>query len=276
MLDYSLLDFGNGRKLERFGQYIVDRPEVLARHNRRMSAEQWRAMAHGRFEEEEKNGRGRWEWRGIKPTRWTCRYESKVKWQVQCKTGPYKHIGVFPEQLKHWAFLQKRLGKKDRYLNLFAYTGAASLCAAKAGADVFHIDASRSVVNWAAQNAQGNGVHNIHWVCEDALAFAGKELKRGHKYAGISMDPPVYGRSKNGGLWKLEEQLEPLLHTAYGLLEKGGFLVLNTYSPRLEVEDMVKSCEKSGLRCTESGWLDVSCTAGRRLALSKFIFAEKG
>lgn len=273
MLDYALIDFGNGRKLERFGAVTVDRPEVLAQGPPSLSAMEWSALADGRFEED-KNAKGKWQVKAKFPETWPCTFGPKADWKVICKTGPYKHLGIFPEQQKHWAYLQKHLKRGDKYLNLFAYTGAASLAAAKTGASVYHVEASKSVVNWAAENARQSDVSDIHWVCDDALKFAERELKRGHRYKGISMDPPIYGRAKGGTRWRLEDKLEGLVETASNLLVPGGFLVLNTYSPVIDLNEMVKLCQKMGFAHNEAGWLSVNTADGRRLALSKYCFAQ--
>lgn len=273
MLDYELLDFGNSRKLERFGPVVTDRPEVLAVGPAAKPPPYWADRAHLRFEEG-KGGRGNWQHSAHAPHEWRCHYGGRNAWTLRCKVGPYKHVGVFPEQAHHWAFLSGALSEGDRYLNLFAYTGAASLAAAVAGADVHHVEASRSVVNWAAQNAEESNIQHIRWVCDDALKYANREIRRGRKFKGISMDPPVFGRSAKGQLWRLEEQFEGLIERASALLEKGGFLFVNTYSPVLGLEEMVKSCEKNGLRHNDSGWLSVDTKDGRTLQLSKYVAAE--
>lgn len=273
MLDYELLDFGNGRKLERFGKVVTDRPEVLADGATAHPPSYWVAQAHMRFVDG-KGGRGKWHSTQPIAGSWTCHYRAQTPWQVLCKTGPYKHVGVFPEQERHWSFLRKHLRRGDRYLNLFAYTGAASLVAAQAGADAHHVEASRSVVHWAAQNAKASGVDSIRWVCDDALKFAEREARRGRTYRGISMDPPVFGRSGKGQTWKLEDQFDGLVARASGLLEKGGFLFVNTYSPVLALDEMVNSCEKNGLRHNDSGWLSVATRGGRTLRLSKYVVAQ--
>jgi len=273
MLDYSLLDFGRGRKLERFGEVVLDRPEVNAQGPASLPEKAWKAASHGRFEEDGSAG-GKWILKPGFPETWICEHGGKSKWKAICKAGPFKHVGIFPEQERHWSFLQKALKPGAKYLNLFAYTGAASLTAAAAGADVYHVEASKSVVNRAAQNAEASGIDSVHWVCDDAVKFAEREVKRGRKYRGISMDPPVFGRAKGGAKWRLEDKLEGLINTATALLEPGGFLVLNTYSPAVTLDDMIKLCEKSGLNYNEGGTLGVNTDDGRVLALSNFLIAR--
>jgi len=273
MLDYSLLDFGRGRKLERFGELVLDRPEVRAVQPASLPEKTWIAKSHGRFDED-RNARGNWQLGSGFPEKWTCTYAGNHPWTVICKTGPFKHIGVFPEQEHHWAFLQKALKPGAKYLNLFAYTGAASLTAAAGGADVYHVEASKSVVNRAAQNAEASGIDSVHWVCDDAVKFAEREVKRGRKYDGVSMDPPIFGRAKGGAKWRLEDKLEGLIVTAARLIKPGGFLVLNTYSPAVTLDDMVKLCEKAGLKYNEGGTLGVTSVDGRRLDLSNYLIAR--
>lgn len=268
-LSYELIDFGRGRKLERFGTVITDRPEVGARGAASLSPKAWGELRHGQFNSGQ-GGKGKWLWHKPPPDPWECAYRGAASWKVRCGTGPYKHVGIFPEQVRHWAFLEKNLARGSKYLNLFAYTGASSLAAAAAGADVYHVEASASVIKRAALNAEISGIDSIHWVRDDAVKFASRELRRGRKYDGISMDPPIFGRAKGGKIWRLEDELAGLVKTASELLNPEGFLVLNTYSPAVSIADMVKLCEKSGLKCAESGMLCVETAEGRPLNLSNY------
>lgn len=273
-LDYALLDFGRGRKLERFGPVITDRPEVAAAGAPSLSGKAWAAMRHGRFDAV-RGAKGKWSWQSPPPDSWECAYRGDTQWKVRCHTGPYKHVGIFPEQQGHWHFLEKNLSPGDKYLNLFAYTGAASLAAAAKGADVYHVEASSSVVNRAAGNAKISGIDTIRWVRDDAVKFAERELRRGRKYDGISMDPPAFGRSEGGKIWRPEDKLAGLVRTAAELLNPEGFLVLNTYSPAVTLDDMVKLCEKSGLKCTDAGMLGVHTADGRHLNLSNYTVGRR-
>jgi 23S rRNA (cytosine1962-C5)-methyltransferase len=271
---YTLLDFGRGRKLERFGDVVVNRPEVLATGNRNSNENVWNADSVARFEEEGIQS-GKWFNSAAMPDQWYIEFKSgHISWRAICKPGRFKHLGLFPEQVRHWQFLVNNVLAGNRVLNLFGYTGAASLTAALCGADVYHVDSSRSVINWAAENARLNNISSIHWVCEDALKFAEKETKRGHKYDFIIMDPPVYGRGKNGEHWKLEELLPNLIKIACSLLSKNGYIILNTYSPVVSLNDMKVLFEKNGLRHNESGWLSVDTGMERKLNLSKFVIAS--
>lgn len=272
-LDYELLDFGHGRKLERFGSVVLDRPEVLATEPRSLSQQKWQALTNAGFYEQEKQT-GTWKPRQGIPDAWNCELtDGHFNLSILLKPGRFKHIGIFPEQEENWSFLSAKLKTGDRFLNLFAYTGVSSLVAARVGADVYHVDASKSVVNWAAKNAAKNGIEKIHWVCDDALKFAQREQRRGHRYTGIIMDPPVYGKGKSGEHWRLEDKLMELVQLAKALLLPSGFLIINTYSPSLPLESMREICLKSRLVCNDSGWLGVKCRDGRKLLLSKYVLA---
>ena len=274
-LDYELIDFGNGRKLERFGKYILNRPEILANKPKTLSNEDWQKLANGQYTDSSKEI-GKWLNIHDLPDHWFCNYASvNKKWTLELSPGKYKHVGVFPEQEKHWKYLEKHVKPTHKLLNLFGYTGASSLASANAGGDVFHVDSSKSVIKWAAKNAELSDVSTIHWVCDDALKFAERELKRGSKYDFIIMDPPVFGQGKKGVRWKLEDLLPKLVKTTAGLLNKGGTLILNTYSPVVSLEQMEELMIKNNLTCTKKGWLSVSTKDGRRLNLSKYTIARQ-
>lgn len=269
-LDHSLIDFGNGRKLERFGELILDRPEILAKGPTEHPPKFWREKAHARFQELGKTG-GFWEEYKALPVDPVCRFEHpRVQWDFSIHPGKFKHVGLFPEQIPHWEFLAENVKKGDRVLNLFGYTGAASLTAALAGGDVFHVDSSKSIVKKGSETARRNGVDYIHWVVEDALSFAFKEQRRGRKYRFILMDPPVYGRGKKGEHWQLENKLHELMKVGQNLLEDGGTLVLNTYSPKVTLDDMVASAESNGLKTVRRGWLMLHKNE-RKLKLSRYL-----
>ncbi|MGB6035081.1 MAG: class I SAM-dependent methyltransferase [Cryomorphaceae bacterium] len=268
--DYELIDFGNGRKLERFGAIVLDRPEIQATGSSSLRQSQWQELASAKFVESTKT-KGKWVKNGPVPESWDFSFnDGKYTWKALLGLSPFKHIGIFPEQEEHWKFLMKQVNQGDRVLNLFGYTGAASLSAAAAGGDVFHVDSSKSIVKKAAENASASAVDGIHWVVEDALAFAKKEVKRGNKYQFIIMDPPIYGRGKKGEHWKLEDLLPGLVETTAALLSRKGTLILNTYSPKIEIDDMVEIAEASKLRVSKKGWLSVS-TGTRKLKLSRFV-----
>ena len=272
-LDYELIDFGGGRKLERFGEIILNRPEILANDKPKLGTEEWNKRAHGKYFEQQK-AIGAWTKPNKLPKIWICKYGSKhSNWDLELSPGKYKHVGVFPEQENHWKYLEELVKPGDRVLNLFGYTGASSLVAAKMGGDVFHVDSSKSVVTWAARNAELSGIDNIHWVCDDALKFAERQAKRNHEYDFIIMDPPVFGQGKKGQRWKLEDLLPQLVYTTSQLLSRGGTLILNTYSPVVSLEQMEELMKENGLSCINKGWLNVKTRDGRKLNLSKFTIA---
>jgi len=268
--DYELLDFGGGRKLERFGKIILDRPEILADGTPHLKFNRWQTLASAKFLETSKK-KGHWQKNTSIPDSWDFAFSYHgFQWTTQLSLSPFKHIGIFPEQSEHWKYFMRHVKKGDRVLNLFGYTGAASLSAAVAGGQVFHVDSSKSIVKKAAENATVSGLDGIHWVVEDALAFAKREVTRGNRYQFIIMDPPVYGRGKKGEHWKLENLLPRLTETASRLLMPKGKLILNTYSPKIEMKDMNSIAEAVGLKVQRKGWLSVS-NAGRELNLSRYL-----
>lgn len=274
-LDYELIDFGNGRKLERFGKYILDRPEILANRPKKLSPAEWQKMAHGYYLDSQKQT-GIWTNHSQLPEQWLCNYKSpNTAWTLELTPGKFKHVGVFPEQEKHWKYLERHVKSGQKVLNLFGYTGASSLASAKVGGDVYHVDSAKSVIKWAAKNAGLSDVSNIHWVCDDALKFAERELKRGSLYDFIIMDPPVFGQGKKGVRWRLEDLLPHLVKTTSALLNKGGVLILNTYSAVVSLEEMESLMVKNSLNCTKKGWLNVNTKDGRKLNLSKYTISRR-
>ncbi len=275
-LDYQLLDFGEGRKLERFGDVVTDRPEVLALGRRTLSAQDWRQTADVVYKELG-DKTGTWHWRTAARANWEIQFGHKrAGWKAILKPGKFKHVGIFPEQERHWNWLASKIKPKMRVLNLFAYTGAASLTAAVAGGDVYHVDSARSAIKTAADNARFNDILSIHWVVEDALVFVKREVRRERRYDLIIMDPPVFGKGKRGENRRLDDHLYGLVSEAGKLLSAKGTLLLNTYSPRTGLDEMVNTCEKHGLNHKDSGTLSVYDPGGRELTLSRFVRAEKG
>ncbi len=234
---YSLLDSGEGEKLERFGEVVLRRPDPQALWRRRSDASRW-GEADLRFVRESDRG-GRWEARpsyrvapGGEASRWVLDLGRARVW---IRPTPFKHVGLFPEQAVTWSFVERLrpgLGARPELLNLFAYTGAASLLAAASGYAVTHVDASRASLDWARQNAElsGSPSDSIRWVLEDAQAFARREVRRGASYAGILIDPPHYGRGPKGEKWQLEDHVASLLEACARLLAPRSFLVLSTYA----------------------------------------------
>ena len=241
--DYELIDAGNFEKLERFGKYILIRPEPQALWNKSLSETDWKKMAHAKFVREQKDKfrftddiKGGWSKNPSMPESWNIHYQyNTLQLTLRLALTGFGHVGIFPEQGSNWNFIYDTITswsiKQCRVLNLFAYTGAASVVARSAGAEVVHCDASRPGLNWAAHNMQLNNLKDIRWVYEDAFKFVKREVKRGNKYNGIIMDPPPYGRGPEGEKWTLQEQLDELISMSSQLLEKKqSFFILSMYA----------------------------------------------
>lgn len=242
-IDYELLDCGNFEKLERFGDFVLIRPEPQAIWNKVWSIGKWEEKAHARFVRSKKqnsdyddNVAGGWTEMKKLPQRWNITYSNNnLKIRLKLSLTSFGHIGVFPEQASNWDYIYSKLkqnsGERKSVLNLFAYTGAASLAARAAGADVVHLDSVKQVVGWARENMELSGLSDIRWVVEDALTFVKREVKRGKYYDGIIMDPPAYGRGPNGEKWTLQSGLPEIMEAVAKLLNpEHGFFVLNLYS----------------------------------------------
>ena len=228
--DYELIDAGGGKKLERWGDVITIRPEVQAYFQSAKPFSDWYELANWEFIATGQSGK----WKCLKkgsPNRWTIRYKNL---SFILELTKFKHIGLFPEQRINWDLIYNKLNESHRFLNLFAYTGAASCVARYTGAETFHVDSVKHLISWARENMEASRILNIKWVHEDALKFAQREVKRGNHYKGIIMDPPAWGIGAKGEKWKLEEKIDELMATANELLEEDGFLIMNTYSPALE------------------------------------------
>ena len=234
--DYALLDAGNGEKLERFGPYTVRRPEPQAIWAPSLPLEGW-TKAQAVFSKEKGSPeKGTWQYAPKQADRWWITYrlpDGGPELRLKVSLSSFKHVGVFPEQAPNWDFIYqqtKRLAE-PQVLNLFAYTGGASLAARAAGAQVAHVESMKPTLSWANENAQGSGLDGIRWLADDALAFARREARRGRAYQGIILDPPAYGRGPDGEKWLLEEGIQPLLEACATLLDtSSGFLILNLYS----------------------------------------------
>ncbi|MBQ5980345.1 MAG: class I SAM-dependent methyltransferase [Bacteroidales bacterium] len=240
--DYELLDSGGGMKLEKFGGFVLARPEPKALWDKDMSEEQWGSMTHTRFTpgagfgKAGKEDSGTWDRLRKMPDQWWIRYRNYFSLRLGLTS--FKHVGVFPEQAANWDYIFSQTSRiaasqetRPKVLNLFAYTGAASLAARKAGADVTHLDSVRQVVTWAHENQDRSGLDGIRWVVEDAMKFARREAKRGNVYQGIILDPPAYGHGPDGEKWKLDECLFDLMKDVGKILApQNSFMVLNLYS----------------------------------------------
>ncbi|MDX5320471.1 MAG: class I SAM-dependent methyltransferase, partial [Bacteroidota bacterium] len=245
--EYELIDCGDFEKLERFGRFILRRPEPQAIWNKRLPEAQWKRMAQGSFSQK---GAHSGEWiASDMPENWNIHYQAKgLKLRMKLALTAFKHVGIFPEQAANWDFIYDSIKsmkvREPKVLNLFAYTGGASLAAKAAGADVVHVDSVKQVVSWARENMELSGLDNIRWTVEDAHKFVKREVKRGKKYHGILLDPPAYGIGAKGERWKLEESLNEMLTDLAQLLDdKNYFFLLNVYSlglSALVAENLIK------------------------------------
>ncbi len=282
--DYELIDCGNFEKLERFGKYITIRPEPQAVWDPIYSPEEWNKMAHIRFVPRSSTA-GDWKKLKQMPDQWVIEYllngaphsknfHSRIAFRLGLTS--FKHVGIFPEQSVNWDFISESIRKMStpnpKVLNLFAYTGGASLAAAAAGAETYHVDSIKQVVTWGNQNMDLSDIKDIRWVVEDAMKFVLREVKRGKKYNGIILDPPAYGHGPKGEKWKLEEQINELVRNVLLLLdEKEHFLIMNTYSlgfSGLILENLIPAKFKAN--DFNIGELYLQATSGVKLPLGVF------
>jgi 23S rRNA (cytosine1962-C5)-methyltransferase len=238
--DYGLLDSGGGRKLERFGAIVVDRPEPQALWSRQRSPAEW-AQAHAVFSGQgEDDEKGRWRVDKPVPESWPiCISAEAARATVLCRLSALWHLGLFPEQQPHWSWMVREIAAerahRARVLNLFGYTGAASLLAAAAGAEVTHLDASKKAVQWGRENQAASGLADapIRWIVDDARKFAAREVRRGRQYDVILIDPPKFGRGPEGEVWDLFADLPALLADCVKLLApERAAMVLTVYAIR--------------------------------------------
>ncbi|MEG1634945.1 MAG: class I SAM-dependent methyltransferase [Rikenellaceae bacterium] len=236
--DYELIDSGNFEKLERFGDFILARPEPQALWQKSLSDREWADMADAYFCRDKKSeDRGDWQLKPKMREQWFVDYNyKKMKLTMRLGLTSFKHVGIFPEQAVNWNFiydnveLLKKQTDNVSVLNLFAYTGGATLAARSAGASVTHVDSVKQVVTWSNENLEASRLESVRWIVEDARKFVKREVKREKKYNGIILDPPAYGRGADGERWILEEDIYEILTDCKSLLADGGFVVLNLYS----------------------------------------------
>ncbi len=237
--DYEVIDTSDGEKLERWGEYILVRPDPQVIWNTKKRNPLWK-KENGHYHRSSKGG-GEWEFKNL-PNEWSIKYNSLT---FNLKPFAFKHTGLFPEQAVNWDWFSQIIQNKVKenpdkpfkVLNLFAYTGGATLSAAKAGAHVTHVDASKGMVNWAKENAVSSGLSDapIRWLVDDCVKFVEREIRRGNKYDGIIMDPPSYGRGPKGEIWKIEESIYPFIELCTELLDKNStFLLINSYTTGLQ------------------------------------------
>lgn len=276
--DYELIDCGNFEKLERFGNVILIRPEPQAVWTKALPESEWTKRHHIRFKGRSATS-GEWIKKDQKtPDRWHINYTNDdINIQFRLALTSFKHLGIFPEQAVNWDYITKNVKRfktqQPKVLNLFAYTGGASLAARAAGADTTHVDSIKQVVSWANENQTLSGLDNIRWTVEDALKFVKRELKRGRKYNGIILDPPAYGHGPNGEKWKLEDNIQEMMQDVVQLLDEDEhFLILNTYSlgfSSVIVENLIRSSFPK-VQNLETGELYLQATAGYKLPLGVF------
>ncbi|WDF79226.1 class I SAM-dependent methyltransferase [Mucilaginibacter sp. KACC 22773] len=276
--DYELIDCGDFEKLERFGNIILIRPEPQAVWSKGLPASEWQRLHHIKFKGRSATA-GDWLKKDQKtPDRWQIEYKNNdaaIKFRLGLTS--FKHLGIFPEQAVNWDYITQNIKRfktpQPKVLNLFAYTGGASLIAQAAGADTTHVDSIKQVVTWANENQEISGLSNIRWVVEDALKFVKRELKRGKKYNGIILDPPAYGNGPNGEKWKLEDNINEMMADVMQLLDhEEHFLILNTYSlgfSSVIIENLIKSAFPK-VQNLEIGELYLQATAGAKLPLGVF------
>lgn len=232
--DYEVIDTSKGEKLERWGEYLLVRPDPQVIWDTGHNAPGWKKK-NGHYHRSNKGG-GEWEFINL-PNEWSINYKELT---FRLKPFSFKHTGLFPEQAVNWDWfsnLIRKAGRPIKVLNLFAYTGGATLAAANAGASVTHVDASKGMVTWAKENAAASGLQdaNIRWLVDDCVKFVEREIRRGNKYDGIIMDPPSYGRGPKGEIWKIEESIFPFVElTAKILSDNPLFFLINSYTTGLQ------------------------------------------
>ena len=260
---YELMDAGNGKKLERWGDIVTIRPDRNAYFATVLTEKEWQEKVDFEFVETSSTS-GEWIARSEgAPTEWQIKFGKAI---FNLKLTKYKHIGLFPEQQTNWEYIQNKVQKDHKFLNLFGYTGASSVIAKLNHAEVFHCDSVKNVLTWGKENMESSGAEGIKWVLEDALKFAQREVKRENKYRGVIMDPPAFGIGVKKERWKLEDKFPELLQTVKELIEPGGFIVINTYSPKLSASEIKRIASSIfSMQKLEISRLSMKTTTGKRL-----------
>ncbi|RPD49953.1 oxidoreductase [Hymenobacter sediminis] len=278
--DYELIDAGNFEKLERFGKHILSRPEPQAIWDPHLPASEWQRANAIFTREKGSQERGQWKIKPGTPEQWVIGYERPDGLKLRFRLGmsSFKHVGLFPEQDPNWQFIynqtRQRRATQPRVLNLFAYTGAATLAARAAGADVTHLDSVKQVNFWARDNMEASGLDGVRWLVEDAMKYVRREVKRGSKYQGLILDPPAYGRGPNGEKWQLEDELNEMLKLCKELLDpEDHFFLINLYSlgfSALILENLVHEIFPQARQSREIGEIYLHDKAARKLPLGTF------
>jgi 23S rRNA (cytosine1962-C5)-methyltransferase len=273
---YELLDSGNYQKLERFGEFILSRPEPQAVWAPSLSSEDWKLKAHATFTRDKTSPeKGKWDLKKSMKQQWFMPYEHpQYRLNFRLGLSSFKHVGLFPEQALNWDYIYDKVSKmktpNPKVLNLFAYTGGASVAASAAGAEVTHVDAVKQVISWGKENMEASNLKDIRWIVEDAMKYVQREAKRGKKYQGIILDPPAYGRGPDGEKWVIETDLYPLLKECVKLLDtQEHFFILNLYSigfSSIIVETLLKDLFKT-VQNFECGEVYVEDTFKKKLPL---------
>ena len=274
--DYALLDSGHGRKLERFGSFVFDRPEPQAMWKQHLVPGAW-LRADATFKDVGKGGdddgeAGRWRYTKPLPAAWPVEVMGAT---MQCRLMNFRHLGLFPEQVPHWQWMAERLktvrGEQPRVLNLFAYTGAASLIAARTGADITHVDASKKAIGWAKENQAASklGDAPLRWILEDARKFVARAVRRGKTYHVILIDPPKFGRGPEGEVWDFFTHMPQLLRDCEKLLApKYASMIVTSYAIRasaLAIDGLVRECVDGRPGTIDTGELALVETGAQRL-----------
>ncbi|WP_018621107.1 class I SAM-dependent methyltransferase [Spirosoma luteum] len=279
--EYELIDSGNFQKLERFGDFILARPEPQAIWDKSLADQEWTRLAHAIFQRDRQSPeRGDWQTKPNMRDPWYVSFQQgglNLKFKLALTT--FKHVGLFPEQANNWVYIHDKIKSlaptvaRPSVLNLFAYTGGASLAARQAGAEVTHVDAVKPVISWARENMDYSELTNIRWMVEDAMKFVRREVRRGNHYNGIILDPPAYGRGPAGEKWVLEEHLNELLKACADLLDRTDFFfIINLYSLGFSplILDNLMQQNFGSVPNAEWGELAVSDQARKRLPLGVF------
>ena len=303
--DYELIDSGNLEKLERFGKYILSRPEPQAVWEKSLPESEWERMFHAKYKRgkgndpstQENPEKGDWKLKPGMAEQWLIQYNHKgMRLKFRLGLTAFGHIGVFPEQADNWNYIydsiaqilhppspssrkeRERPASGLRVLNLFAYTGGSSMAAKAAGADLVHVDSVKAVVSWAKEIMEASGLKDIRWVVEDALKFVRREVKRGNKYDGIILDPPAYGRGPEGEKWFMQESINEMIKCCSQLLkQESSFFVLSLYSMGFSalIADSLVRTHFGDVKQKEYGELYFPDRGGRNLPLGTVLRFRK-